>query len=259
MKNLRDLLGALEPATREPLEIRAAVLDAVEELVQPLGDGRRGLLHHRIVVRLLSPDEARRNLIRAVLTAEPGLRDAVVKRLESRGCRVDPRLTIEVSADAPPEAGAAGADFEIVPYLEPRPPEAAGGAATSAAAPVPRPKAKLVLLGDAGPVREIEIAADVFNIGRLPEVRGKDRRPLRRNHLYFGEQEATVSRRHAHIRYFPGTGEFRLFDDGSARGTRIFSNGEPIDVPPGRGRGEKLHSGDEIYFGTVALLFEISS
>ncbi len=253
MKNLRDLLGALEPAAREPLEIRAAVLDAIEELVQPLGDGRRGLLHHRIVVRLLSADEGRRNLVRAVLTAEPGLRDAVVKRLEPRGCFVDPRLTIEVSADAPPEgAAAAGSEFEIVPYVEPAQTE-------SAPAPVriPRPKAKLILLGDAGLAREIEITADVFNVGRLREVRGKDRRPLRRNHLYFGEDEATVSRQHAHIRYFPESGEFRLYDDGSSRGTRIFSNGEPIDVPPGRGRGEKLHSGDEIYFGTVCLLFEI--
>jgi predicted component of type VI protein secretion system len=104
-----------------------------------------------------------------------------------------------------------------------------------------------------------EISTDVVNIGRFDEVRGRDHRPVRRNHLHFGDAEPSVSRQHAHIRYVADSGEFRIFDDRSARGTRLFSNGEAIDVPPGRSRGARLHSGDEIHFGTVGVRFEMDA
>lgn len=262
MRNWKQLLGALEPAEREPLEVRSGIIDAIESLAQPLGDGRRGLVHNRITVRLLSENAERRELICAVLTAEPGLRDAVEARLTATGCRVPADLEIEVVKDAP---AAAGLDFDIKPSIEgaaaPAAPKGAAVSAVAAAAPAPariaRPKARLVLIAGTGPMETFEITSDVVNIGRVQEVRGKDHRPLRRNHLYFGDDETTVSRQHARIRWDGEAGEFRLFDERSARGTRLFSNGEPIDVAPGRGRGELLHSGDEIYFGSVGVRFEI--
>ncbi len=240
MKNWKQFLGALQPAEREPLEVRNAILEAIEALVQPLGGGRRGLVHNRIAVRLLTPADARRAVIKAVLADLP---EAARTRLEAGGCSVPADLAIEVSESPSP---AATSDFELVPSIE-----------SSAAAPREpqrrRPRATLTLPD--GTV--FEIASDVVNVGRVQEVRGSDHLPVRRNHLYFGESAAGVSRRHAHIRYDPAAGEFRLFDDRSARGTRLFSNGEPIDVPPGRGRGELLHSGDEIYFGPVCVRFDI--
>jgi hypothetical protein len=252
MKRWKDLFGAVEPAEREPIEVRNAVLDAIEGLVQPLGDGRRALVHNRIRVRLLSPDEKRRELLAAVLAAAPGLSELVANRLKASGCEAPRNLVIEISSD-PPEAPAAG-DFEIVPSIEagrpePEPQRAAGK---------PRPAAKLCVFAGGGPIREFAIETDVVNIGRMQEVRGRDHRPVRRNHLYFTEEETSVSRQHAHIQYDAEAGEFRVFDDRSARGTRLFSNGRPIDVPAGRGRGEVLHSGDEIYFGTVGVRFEIA-
>jgi pSer/pThr/pTyr-binding forkhead associated (FHA) protein len=63
-----------------------------------------------------------------------------------------------------------------------------------------------------------------------------------------------VSRKHAHIR-FDGS-EYRLCDDSSEYGTRVFRDGRSIDVPPGNRRGEKLRSGDEIYVGRACLRFE---
>jgi hypothetical protein len=248
MKGWKEFLGAVEPAEREPIEVRNAVLEAIEGLVQPLGDGRRALMHNRIRIRLLSMDEKRRALLAAVLTAEPGLRELVAKRLKAGSCVVPRDLTIEISTD-PPAAPAVG-DFEVVPSID-------GGVEPPPAARRPRPEAKLCVFAGSGPIQELEIGTDVVNVGRVKEVRGRDHRPVRRNHLYFAEEEASVSRQHAHIRYDAGTGEFRIFDDRSARGTRLFSNGKPIDVPAGRGRGEVLHSGDEIYFGTVGVRFEI--
>ncbi len=252
MKTWKDLLGALEPREREPLEIRTAVLDAIEELAQPLGGGRRGLVHNRVTVKLLSADPARRDLLHAVLTAEPGLLEAVTSRLEAAGCSVPLDLTVEAVKDAPAHPGAAGAEFELAASIE-KP--AAARRDPAAPARAARPGAKLIVFSGAG-AAEFEITSDVVNIGRVQEVRGKDHRPVRRNHLFFTEAETGVSRQHAHIRYDSETGEFRIFDDRSARGTRLFSRGEAIDVPPGRGRGELLHSGDEIYFGSVGVRFE---
>jgi FHA domain len=224
-----------------------------------LGDGRRGLLENRIVVRLLSADPARRALLENALSADEGLRAAVLQRMETAGHSVPPDLSIEIRNEAAPALTSAERDYEILAAVEGKPAASASGAAATEAPqpPQPRPRARLVTLEGDDPPREVEIDRDVFNIGRVREVLEKSHRPARRNHLYFAESATTVSRSHAHIRYYPETGEFRIFDDRSARGTRVFSGGEPVDVPPGRSRGEQLRSGDEVYFGSVAVRFEV--
>jgi hypothetical protein len=131
----------LQPEQLEPLEIRNAVLDAIEELVQPLGDGRRALVHDRIVVRLLTHDDARRALLEAVLSAEPGLREAVKQRLEPIGCGVPPNLEIEVSSDSPLPEGATESDFELVASRSTKQPEPQQEQRRSA-----RPPARLVMM-----------------------------------------------------------------------------------------------------------------
>ena len=62
----------------------------------------------------------------------------------------------------------------------------------------------------------------------------------------------SVSRRHAHIRHEPQTGEFRLYDDRSAQGTGVLRGGKTIAVPPGT-RGIRLQPGDEIVLGEAKL------
>jgi pSer/pThr/pTyr-binding forkhead associated (FHA) protein len=96
------------------------------------------------------------------------------------------------------------------------------------------------------------------NIGRMPELTDANHRVTRRNDVVFEEgaeeANATVSRQHAHIRQ--DEGDYRLCDDGSEFGTRVFRDGRSIEVPPGDRRGEKLRSGDEIYLGRACLRFE---
>ena len=48
-------------------------------------------------------------------------------------------------------------------------------------------------------------------------------------------------------------GDYRLCDDGSEFGTRVFRDGRSIEVPAGDRRGEKLRPGDEIYLGRACL------
>jgi hypothetical protein len=255
----KKLRKALQPGTREPLEVRNAILEDIDELVEPLGDGRRGLVHNRIAVRLLSADAARRGLLEGALAAEDGLAAAVARRMQAHGHFTPPDLSVQVINDAAPALTSAERDYEIAASVEGKPAFAPAGAPAPPpeAEPRPRPRARLVVIEEDGPGRAVEIDRDVFNVGRLKEVRERSHRPARRNDLYFDESQASISRQHAHIRYYPKTGEFRIFDDQSSRGTRLFSDGRPIDVPPGRSRGEQLHSGDEIYFGSVAVRFEI--
>ena len=96
------------------------------------------------------------------------------------------------------------------------------------------------------------------NIGRLVELTDADHRVVRRNDVVFeegaDEANATVSRKHAHIRL--DAGDYRLCDDGSEFGTRVFRDGRSIVVPAGDRRGEKLRPGDEIYLGRACLRFE---
>jgi pSer/pThr/pTyr-binding forkhead associated (FHA) protein len=97
-------------------------------------------------------------------------------------------------------------------------------------------------------------------IGREPEVVDSVGRAIRRNDLYFpeGAHEAnsTVSRSHAHLRFDPPGGEWRIYDDGSSLGTSLFRDGRRIDVPPHGSRGVALRPGDEIYLGQARLIFE---
>jgi FHA domain len=246
MKKWKQLLGSLTPQQLEPLEIRQAILDEIATLAQPLGDGRRGLVHNRILVRLRCADEARRSTIEGVLAGEEGFPSEVTRYLSERGCGFPAGLTIAIEAGEP--VAGATREYEVVAIREP------GRAATTQARERTRPRAKLMMLADGA---EIEISRNPFFIGRVAEVREKDHRIVRRNQLSFGDAEASVSRAHAHIRYSPETGQYRVFDDRSARGTRVLSDGQPIDVSPGRSRGEQLRSGDELYFGSVGVRFEI--
>ena len=97
---------------------------------------------------------------------------------------------------------------------------------------------------------KIEIAKGRIHIGRLPEVVDDRGRMVRRNDIVI--EDKNVSRAHAHIDRIEG--EFRLFDDGSSYGTSVIHNGRLVDVPKAGGRGLRLDSGDEIYFGQAAVV-----
>jgi pSer/pThr/pTyr-binding forkhead associated (FHA) protein len=93
----------------------------------------------------------------------------------------------------------------------------------------------------------------------MAELMDAEQRVVRRNDVVFDDgadpANDTVSRRHAHIRL--ENGEYRICDDGSEFGTRVFRDGRSIEVPRGNRRGERLRSGDEIYLGRAVTRFEI--
>ena len=94
----------------------------------------------------------------------------------------------------------------------------------------------------------------------MQELTDSQQRIVRRNDIVFEEggddANATVSRAHAHIRFDRPSGQYRICDDDSEFGTRIFREGRSIEVPAGNRRGERLWKGDEIYVGRACLRFE---
>ncbi|MEJ7606219.1 MAG: FHA domain-containing protein [Bryobacteraceae bacterium] len=88
-----------------------------------------------------------------------------------------------------------------------------------------------------------------IQVGRAAEVLDDKRRLVRRNDLAI--EHDTVSRGHAHIEFVDGA--YRLFDDGSSYGTSVIHEGRLVDVPKAGARGQRLGSGDEIYFGQARV------
>ena len=239
----------------QPIEVRKATLDEIEDLVEPATKSRRIFPYNRVTVEVVAPDAKRRAAMEAVLGERSDLGKAVSARLKSAGCPVPAGLEVRlklvkrVSADW--EKGRAfrvRCEHADVEPVKPPASKTAGQAA-----------ALVVIKGDASRDR-FPVKGERTNIGRLAEVVDGNRRVVRRNHVVFADGDnpvnLTVSRSHAHIAPTP-SGEYRLFDDGSSAGTRILRGGQTLALPPGSPRGTKLQPGDEIFFGQALVRFEV--
>ena len=250
-----ERLAARDDVPLEPVEIRRAILDEIEEQVQPAGRSKRVFPFSRVAVDVVATDGRRRAAIEAVLGGDDGLREAVAERLREAGCSGPAKPEVRVRfVRKPAPAWTAGRPF-LVSFRRDESAPDAGTAVGSAAG-----GAQVVVLKGVGTHRVYTLAADRTNIGRTAEVLDRDSRVARRNEVVFAEgrdpSNETVSRAQAHIRRMP-TGEYRLYDDRSAHGTRIFRGGQTIALPSGSPRGVKLQHGDEVYFGQACVRFEV--
>ena len=225
--------------SNELLLLHRAIVAEIESKVQIMARGRRLFPFAHVGVTLVAAEEERRTILQAAFGERLG---------------TDIRDALEGSATELPRGFA----------VEVRTAEAGLGAYEIAYSTVPVPvnvvvmPARLVVVK--GKATETVYAVDRArtNMGRLPEIVDGDYRIVRRNDVVFedgaDEANASVSRKHAHI--LRDGAEFRLVDDGSEYGTRVFRDGRSLEVPPGDRRGEKLRAGDEIYLGRACLRFE---
>jgi|WetSurMetagenome_2_1015567.scaffolds.fasta_scaffold65019_2 hypothetical protein len=237
----------------EPAEVRRAVLDDVEELIQPGPRSKAVFPYNRLEVSVVAPDAARRAAFEAALDGEAGLKAAIEERLREAGCTRMPAMRVTLRYVR--KAGAdwdTGRVFRTTAAQEDAPPERS---ASEPAAP-----AQIVVVKGSATRKAYALTAERTNVGRTAEVVDKERRVARRNQVVFAEAgdavNDTVSRAQAHILRTPA-GEYRLFDDHSSHGTRIFRDGRTIALPSGSPRGVRLQSGDEIYFGQACVRFEV--
>lgn len=251
-----EKLAARDDVALEPVEIRRAILDEVEELVQPGPRSRPVFPYNRVNVVLAAPDANAKAALAAVLGEGRDLQSAVEERLREAGCSRVANLETRVRFVRRPGSGwPTGRMFQVTCEREEAPAAGKGDVAPRMAL-----TGQLVVVKGASPRKTYPLAAERTNIGRIAEVLDRERRVARRNQVVFAEGgdpvNDTVSRAQAHI-VRSSAGEYRLFDDRSSHGTRIFRDGKTIALPSGSPRGVKLQPGDEIYFGQACVRFEI--
>jgi FHA domain len=251
----------------ELLLVHRAILEEIDGKIQIIQRGQRLFPYNHLRVRLVSPEADRRALFQAAFAQDRRLEGDIRESLKAAGCELPAGFAVEVETAA---EGAKG--FEIEYSIRETATETTreiaaadvrAAVAEAPAAPEPKPQTapgRLVVARGKAAQESYSLEKPRTNIGRMEELTDSQQRVVRRNDIVFEEggddANATVSRAHAHIRFDSAAGEYRLCDDESEYGTRIFREGRSIEVPAGNRRGERLRPGDEVYLGRACVRFE---
>jgi FHA domain len=240
--------GLVRPRTKEPLEVALAILDAVEQRIEPTGRGSRVFPFNRIEVSAVAPSREARGRLEAVFEGDTPLQTRILDRLRSAGCS-PAGVVVEFRYVDAAEAEWRSPEFDLQ-FERIAPPKVEGD-------PDFQP-ASIEIRAVVGVMERwvYTLAAPRIDIGRGAEVRDSRNRLIRTNHAVFtegaGGVNETVSRTHAHIVYDPATNRFQLHDDGSEHGTGIIRGGKTISVLRGT-RGVRLQPDDEVVLGEARV------
>jgi hypothetical protein len=235
--------------SRSPLEIVHAILDAVEQQIEPTGRGTRVFPFNRLELSVVASSREARGRLEALFTGDTPLRTRVLDRLQSARCSAaDVVVEIQYVDHAEANWRAPEFDLQFARVAEP-------GGDGQVLEPQPGQIEIRVLRGSMERW-SYSFAAPRIDIGRGAEVRDHRNRLIRTNHVVFsegaGDVNQTVSRTHGHIAYEPLSGQFRLHDDGSEHGTEIVRGSRTISVLRGS-RGVRLQSDDEVVLGEARV------
>jgi len=224
-----------------PLEIRAAVVDAIAKQVVILGLERRVFPYDRIVVRVLAPPD-KLPLEKVFTDLEPRVRD----RLREIRCDVPHALSLRVSflRKAPPRW--TPSQLFSIDYGARR-----DDVGSISSTPSSLPLVRVTVLKGTATKKVYVFREPIILIGRTAEPTDTSGR-VRRNHVAFDDRNSTVSRAHARLKYDKARAEYRLLDEGSRRGTRVV-RGETLMRVPRDPRGVRIRSGDEIQCGDASV------
>jgi|HubBroStandDraft_1064217.scaffolds.fasta_scaffold00209_3 hypothetical protein len=245
----------------ELLLVHRAILEEIEGKIQTIQRGQRLFPYNHLRVRLVSPEPERRALFQAAFAQDGRLENDIRECLKGAGCALPAAFAVDVeTAEEGPKGFEIAYAMREVPSV-PTPAPAPAVAPEPKPAPAPAPAAaRLVVVRGKAAQETYTIDKSRTNIGRMQELADSRQRIVRRNDIVFEEggddANATVSRAHAHIRFDRASGQYRICDDESEFGTRVFREGRSIEVPAGNRRGERLCAGDEIYVGRACLRFE---
>ena len=184
----------------QPIEIRKAALDEIEDLVEPSGRTRRVFPYNHVTVEVVVPQAGQRAAMEAVLGEEGDLAAAVAERLRAAGCAAPRDLDVRLKiVRRPGSEWETGRLFRVM--CERKPPADARSAGVRDSGDA-RPATLAVIKGDATH-KSYGVKSERTNIGRLAEVLDRDKRVVRRNQVVFTDRDnginQTVSRAHAHI------------------------------------------------------------
>jgi hypothetical protein len=234
-----------------PLEVREAIIEEIEQRVEPAGAGRRVLPYNRITVTMLAADKLSRARLQAALA---GLQASIVARLNEIRCAIPAGFAVETRYVTRPPAAWTPHQRVAFTYDQRAAPELPAVAANEPA------RLRITIARGQATQESYTFAESHIRIGRSAQPVDGLGRP-RANQVVFVEDgddhTRTVGRAHASIRYDASRREYRVFDDGSHNGTRVMRDGALFDVKPHDPVGVTLRSGDEIQVGTAALRIEI--
>lgn len=240
-------------ADATPLDLQHAIVEAIEARAQPIGGGRRALPDSCVKVKVFAKDAADERALQVGLGA---VREKALARLKELQCDVPDGFRVDIGfARKRPPAWAADQPMAIEFEAGPASARAAGGAAAHA-----QPALVLTILRGRASAPSYTLREPAVRVGRSASPID-DRGRARHNHVAFTEDDdahsRTVGRGHCEIRYDRAGGEYRIFDERSANGTRIVRDGQVIDVPPKDPFGVAIRAGDELQFGTAAARVEL--
>jgi len=226
------------------LLVHREILRNVETRIERAQRNKAVFPYNHLAVQLSTPDEHRRATYAACFVQDTRLEKDIRELLARAGCDIPRAFGVEIEILDAPEP-CLDIRYDVQPSV-----------AKSAPA-----TARLLVTNGTTTEASYMLTKIRTNIGRMAVVLDRDQRPLRSNDVAFeeggGEVNATVSRSHAHIQHDPESGEYRVCDDGSEYGTRIFRDGRAIEVPSANRRGERLRPGDAIYFGRACVEFNV--
>jgi hypothetical protein len=234
---------------RDPLEVIHAAVEIVEQEVQPAGRGRRVFPYNSVTVTLAAASPEERARYEAVLNGGgPTLRERILDGLRSTGAEVsDIHVTIAYVPE--PQPGWTAGRFHVELARVTLPVEVLAREAA-------RDPIELTVVHGTAEHATYSLALARIDLGRGREVRDIRNHLLRANHVAFtetdGDVNTSVSRRHAHIICESTSGDYRIYDDGSAHGTHVLRNGSTIAVRTGS-RGIRLRDDDEIVLGEARV------
>jgi pSer/pThr/pTyr-binding forkhead associated (FHA) protein len=248
-----DRLTRRKGAPEEPFEWVSPMLDEIEQRVVPTG-GRGRVFPYEVIRVEVRVEPAGLEAARAVFGAG-AFEERVRERLRQVRCEAPEELSVRLRVRA--RVTEDESPYAIV-FRRPAGEKGTDAKATSERAAAGVPTVRIMVLAGQARRRIHALRLERINLGRLESIEGRGAHKLRRNLVACLDREdsanATVSRAHAHIEYFAGDG-FRVFDDGSAHGTRVAREGRSIPVARGAMRGVRLRHGDEIELGLAKVAF----
>ena len=186
------LFGAAE--SNELLLTHRAILAEIQTKIETLARGRRLFPFATVVVTIVSPDANRRAMLETAFgeRLEADVREA----LQAAACEIPRDFSLEVRTT---ETGSR--PFEIDYAVAP-------AKAVQPAQVEPAKAVRLIVTKGKTERPEYELRGQRMNIGRMAELTDSEHRVVRRNAIVFeegaDEASATVSRKHAHIRFEDG-------------------------------------------------------
>lgn len=236
-------------ATRQPIELTHAIVDAVEREIQPGGRGTRVFPFNTLDISIVAPSDHARARLETIVNGDAPLGDRITNRLRAAGCAA---AGLQVNVRYVPRGQKHWADPEFAIAFS----RVAREVPDDPAAAPPPPRLEISVVQGAAEHRTYAFVSERVDLGRGADVRDSRNDLIRTNHVAFADSPAeinrTVSRHHAHIAYDARSGQFRVHDDGSVHGTKVVRKGRTVPVPFGT-RGVRLESGDDVVLGAARL------